>query len=145
MSRPEAWRRDASAYPFTADVQTRWADLDMLGHINNVSMAGLFEEGRGRFTSSLHMVRASRDVRWLIAGVSINYLAEGHHPAPVTIASGVGRIGARSWTVFSAAFQNGVCVATCDTATVYTDKTGPVALPEEYVAKLSAFLIDVPK
>ncbi|UVO54543.1 thioesterase family protein [Sphingomonas sp. SUN039] len=145
MSRPEAWRRDAGAYPFTAEVQTRWADLDMLGHINNVSMAGLFEEGRGRFTSSLQMVRASRDVRWLIAGVSINYLAEGHHPQPVTIASGIGHIGTRSWTVFSAAFQNGVCVATCDTATVYTDKTGAVALPEEYVAKLAEFRIAVPE
>ena len=142
MSRPEAWRRDASAYPFTADVQTRWADLDMLGHINNVSMAGLFEEGRGRFTSSLNMARGSRDVRWLIAGVAINYLAEGHHPQPVTIASGIGHIGARSWTVFSAAFQDGVCIATCDTATVYTDKTGPMALPQAYVATLSRFLID---
>ena len=142
MSRPEAWRRDIAAYPFTADVQTRWADLDMLGHINNVSMAGLFEEGRGRFTSALKMVRGSRDVRWLIAGVSINYLAEGHHPLPVTVVSGIGHIGTRSWTVFSAAFQDGTCIATCDTATVYTDKTGPVQLPEDYVAKLSAFLIE---
>ena len=142
MSRPEAWRRLPDAYPFTADVQTRWADLDMLGHINNVAMAGLFEEGRGRFTSSLNMHRSSRDVRWLIAGVSLNYLAEAHHPVPLTVASGIGHIGARSWTVLSAAFQNGMCVATCDTATVYTDKTGPVALPEEYVAKLSAFLIE---
>jgi acyl-CoA thioester hydrolase len=142
MSRPEPWRLSPSAYPFTADVQTRWADLDMLGHINNVSMAGLFEEGRGRFTSSLQMVRSSRDVRWLIAAVSINYIAEGHHPAPVTIGSGIGRIGARSWTIFSAAFQNGVCVATCDTSTVYTDKTGPQHIPADYLAKLSNYLID---
>ncbi len=142
MSRPDPWRRLPDAYPFTADVQTRWADLDMLGHINNVSMAGLFEEGRGRFTSSLKMVRGSRDVRWLIAGVAINYLAEGHHPQPVTIASGIGHIGTRAWTVFSAAFQEGVCIATCDTATVYTDKTGPMPLPESYRAKLSEFLIE---
>ena len=145
MSRPEPWRLSPSAYPFTTDVQTRWADLDMLGHINNVAMAGLFEEGRGRFTRSLQMVRSSRDVRWLIAAVSINYLAEGHHPLPVTVASGVGRIGARSWTVYSAAFQNGACIATCDTATVYTDKTGAMPLPNDYVAKLSAFRIDIPK
>jgi len=145
MSRPEPWRLTPSVYPFTTDVQTRWADLDMLGHINNVSMAGLFEEGRGRFTSSLQMIRSSRDVRWLIAAVSINYIAEGHHPAPVTIGSGIGRIGARSWTIFSAAFQNGTCIATCDTSTVYTDKTGPQPIPEEYVDKLSSYIIDMPK
>jgi len=144
MSRPEPWRRDAGAYPFAFDVQTRWADLDLLGHINNVSMAGLFEEGRGRFTSSLNLVRATRDVRWLIAGVSINYLAEGHHPLPVTVASGIGHIGTRSWTVFSAAFQDDICIATCDTATVYTDKTGAMPIPEDYVAILSKWLIQVP-
>lgn len=141
MSRPESWRLDQSAYPYIATIQTRWADLDLLGHINNVSMAGLFEEGRGRFTSSLNMVRSSRDVRWLIAGVSINYLAEAHHPHDLTVASGIGRIGARSWTIFSGAFQNGICVATCDTATVYTDKTGSTALPDDYVARLTEFLI----
>jgi acyl-CoA thioester hydrolase len=145
MSRPEAWRRLPSAYPFTADIQTRWADLDMLGHINNVSMAGLFEEGRGRFTRALGLVRDSRDVRWLIADVSINYLAEAHHPHDMTIASGIGRIGTRSWTIFSGAFQKGVCVATCDTSTVYTDKTGAVPFPESYLAKLTAMKIDVPK
>jgi acyl-CoA thioester hydrolase len=145
MSRPDPWRLSPSAYPFAADVQTRWADLDMLGHINNVSMAGLFEEGRGRFTSSLHMVRSSRDIRWLIAAVSINYLAEGHHPQPITIGSGIGHIGTRSWTIFSAAFQSGVCIATCDTSTVYTDKTGPQPIPAEYVEKLSAFLIHIPE
>ena len=141
MAKPEPWRLDQSAYPFTFTVPTRWADLDQLGHINNVSMAGLFEEGRGRFTSSLGLVRSSRDIRWLIVAVSINYLAEAHHPHDLIVASGIGLIGTRSWTVFSAAFQNGVCVATCDTATVYTDKTGAAPIPEDYLAKLTAMKI----
>jgi acyl-CoA thioester hydrolase len=141
MSRPEPWRLDQSAYPFAADIQTRWADLDMLGHINNVSMAGLFEEGRGRFTRALNLTRDSKDVRWLIAAVSLNYLAESHHPQDMTIASGIGRIGARSWTIFSGAFQNGICVATCDTTTVYTDSTGAAPFPDGYLAKLAKFQI----
>lgn len=141
MSRPEAWRLEQSAYPFTADIPTRWADLDLLGHINNVSMAGLFEEGRGRFNRSLDLHRGDRSVRWLIAAVSLNYLAEAHHPHDVTIASGIGHVGTRSWTILSGAFQNGTCVATCDTTLVYTDASGAIPFPDDFRAKFAAMTL----
>jgi acyl-CoA thioester hydrolase len=144
MAKPDAWRLQRSVYPFTFDVATRWADLDMLGHINNVSMAALFEEGRGKFTHSLDMHRAARDVRWLIVGVEIAYLAEAHHPAPVTVASGIGRIGATSWSVMSAAFQDGKCVATCETTTVYTNANGAATVPDDYRTKLGAMMVKRP-
>ena len=130
--KPDPWRLVRAAYPFAADIPTRWADLDLLGHINNVSMAGLFEEGRGRFNRSLGLARGGPGVRWLIAAVAINYLAEAHHPADVTIASGIGRIGGKSWTILSGAFQGGTCVATCDTTLVYTEAGGSAALPESF-------------
>jgi acyl-CoA thioester hydrolase len=144
MAKPESWRLDPAIYPFSFDVATRWADLDMLGHINNVSMAGLFEEGRGKFTHSLDMHRDAKDIRWLIAGVEIAYLAEAHHPGFVTVASGIGRVGARSWSILSAAFQGGRCVATCETTTVYTNASGSAPLPDEYRAKLTAMMIRRP-
>ncbi len=139
MAKPEDWRRDIASYPFKVPIPTRWADLDMLGHINNVSMAGLFEEGRGRFNRSLALGH-EKGVRWLIVAVDINYLAEAHHPHDVTIASGIGRIGGKSWTIFSAAFQNGQCVATCDTTLAYTDANGPAPFPEGFRAKFKSVM-----
>lgn len=136
MSRPDPSRAELARYPFAADIPTRWADLDLLGHINNVSMAGLFEEGRGRFNRQVGIHRPHPGIRWLIAAVSLNYLAEAHHPYDVTIASGIGHIGKRSWTILSGAFQNGACVATCDTTLVYTDASGPVAFPEDFRPRL---------
>ncbi|PKP95932.1 MAG: thioesterase, partial [Alphaproteobacteria bacterium HGW-Alphaproteobacteria-13] len=47
-----------------------------------------------------------------------NYLAEGNFPDPVRIATGIGRIGTSSWTLVQAMFQNGRCIATCDTVVV---------------------------
>lgn len=135
MSRPAPWRLDQSAYPFSVAVPTRWADLDTLGHINNVSMAGLFEEGRGRFSQSLGLHREAPGERWLVASIIVNYVAEAHHPHDMIIASGVGHVGTRSWTVVSGAFQNGVCVATCDTTFVYTDATGAIPFPREFGPK----------
>ena len=144
MAKPEAWRLDIEAYPFKVEIATRWADLDLLGHINNVSMAGLFEEGRGKFNRSLDLHRDHDGIRWLIAGVDLAYLAEAHHPAPVTMASGIGAIGTRSWSIFSAAFQDGKCVATCETTLVYTNPDGPAAFPDAHRAKLEAMRVRQP-
>jgi acyl-CoA thioester hydrolase len=143
MAKPEDWRRDLANYPFHAPVATRWADLDPLGHINNVSMAGLFEEGRGRFNRALQLGH-EKGVRWLIAAVDLSYLAEAHHPHDVVIASGIGRVGDRSWTVFSGAFQNGECKATCNTTIVYTDANGPTALPDRFREKFETMMAGNP-
>jgi acyl-CoA thioester hydrolase len=142
MARPEPWRLDQSAYPFTIVVPTRWADLDTLGHINNVSMAGLFEEGRGRFSQSLGLHRRLPGQRWLVAAINVNYLAEAHHPNDVIIASGIGHIGTTSWTVVSGAFQNGKCVATCDTVFVYTDESGAIPLPPNFPEKFDSMRVN---
>ncbi len=144
MPRPAPYRLQSAAYPFTADIPTRWADLDLLGHINNVSMAGLFEEGRGRFNRSLELPRDRKAIRWLIAAVELNYLAEAHHPHDVTVASGIGQIGTRSWVIQSAAFQQGNCVATCDTTLVFTDETGAAPFPDAFRTKFEANLIRQP-
>ena len=118
IARPEHWHTELSSYPVTIDIGTRFADLDPLGHVNNVAMAAIFETARIRFHQ--HIGRHPRDqgVRWLVAAVSLNYLAETHFPAPVLVGTGYTRIGDTSWSLLSGAFQEGVCVATCETVIV---------------------------
>ncbi len=113
MPRPEPSRLDPAAYPWSDTIQTRFADLDVLGHINNVAMAGLFEAGRARFLRATGMFEV-REHRVMLVNVEINYLAEGNFPDDVVIGTGVARIGNRSWVLHSACFQNGRCIATCD-------------------------------
>jgi acyl-CoA thioester hydrolase len=124
VAKPEPWRTDIASYPFVHSTETRFADLDQLGHINNVAMAGLFEHGRGLFIHSIGLQNYASDHRWLIVRVEVNYLAESYFPEHVKIASGIFRIGTASWDIASAAFQNGKCVATCSTTTVMTNKDG---------------------
>ena len=119
------WQRDPVSYPFSSVTETRFQDLDPLGHINNVAMAALFENGRVRFNRNLGLERRQPGERWLIAAVAIDYVAEAHFPDPVEVMSGIGRIGSSSWDICSAAFQGGQCVATCVTTLVLTDKNGP--------------------
>jgi acyl-CoA thioester hydrolase len=129
MAKPPAWRLNPACYPFSATTQTRFGDMDFLGHLNNVAYAALFENGRVRFNRSLdERGRRESGERWLVAAVSINYLREGHFPDDVQISSGIGHIGTSSWVIEQAAFQHDVCIATCDTVLVYQGADG-VAKP----------------
>lgn len=119
MARPEDWRRDRAAYPFSCVVPTRFQDLDPLGHINNVAMAAMFETGRVRFNQRLEAFEPRPGgKRWLVGSIAIAYLAEAHFGHDIEVTSGIGTIGTRSWRIESAAFQQGICVATCDTTLV---------------------------
>jgi acyl-CoA thioester hydrolase len=135
MPKPQSWQLDPASYPFNHRAETRFADLDLLGHINNVSMAGLFEHGRGMFNHAIAVERRAPGQRWLIVSVALEYIAEAHFPEHVEIASGILRIGRSSWDIASAAFQGGECKATCITTIVLTDATGPTALPQELRAE----------
>ena len=46
MPKPESWRLDAASYPVAIELQTRFQDMDINGHLNNVAFAALFESGR---------------------------------------------------------------------------------------------------
>ena len=63
MPKPQSWQLDPASYPFNHRAETRFADLDLLGHINNVSMAGLFEHGRGMFNHAIEVERRASGQR----------------------------------------------------------------------------------
>ena len=130
MPKPQKWQLDRANYPFHHSTETRFADMDLLGHINNVAMAGLFEHGRGMLNHAIEVQRRAPGQRWLIVSVSLDYIAEAHFPGHVDIASGILRIGTSSWDIASAAFQGGECKATCITTVVLTDANGPTAISD---------------
>lgn len=118
LAKPEPWRLELDRYPFVTSTDTRFRDLDIMGHINNVALAGIFETARVRFHRHLGRHPHDQGVRWLIASVHIEYLQEAHFPDEITLGCAISRVGNTSWTVASAAFQNGECVATCDAVVV---------------------------
>lgn len=118
MAKPEPWRLEARNYRFSMTVPTRYQDLDTLGHVNNVAMAAIFETARVYYHRKLAYHPRDMGVRWLVAAVDLKYLAEAHFAEALEVHSAVGGIGNSSWTLIQAAFQDGECVATCDTVMV---------------------------
>ncbi|MDB5710313.1 MAG: thioesterase superfamily [Sphingomonas bacterium] len=136
MTRPAPWRLDPSAYPVGDEFGTRYQDLDPNGHLNNVAFAALFENARVRINRATRPRPANE--RMMVASVTIAYLREGSFPEPVTICSGIGRIGSSSWTIEQAMFQADQCIATCDTVVVCRTDDAAKPLRAEVRAELGS-------
>lgn len=145
MARPSPWQIMRTTYPYSVEVSPRYADLDVMGHINNVAIASMFETGRINFHQQLDAHPREQGVRWLVAAVAINYLQEMHAPHAVTIASGLRRIGNKSWTIESAAFQNDECCATCETVMVAQGGEERGIINDELRARMAPFFVTVPE
>ncbi|WP_164156809.1 acyl-CoA thioesterase [Sandarakinorhabdus rubra] len=132
-------RRDKTAYPASLTLETRFADMDVNGHLNNVAIARLFEETRVRFNRGHAAPAGQRRSSFVVARVAIDYLAEGNYPAPVTVTYAIARIGSSSFTVAMAAFQDEQCIALCDSVLVHRDpETGPAPIPPALRTRLEA-------
>jgi acyl-CoA thioester hydrolase len=137
-------RRVLAAYPASLTLETRFADMDVNGHLNNVAFARLFEETRVRFNRAgpVNPAPGERRSSFVVAHVAIDYLAEGNYPAPVTIGYAIARIGSSSFTVAMAAFQEGNCIALCDSVLVHRDPaSGPAPIPPALRERLEGFAL----
>jgi acyl-CoA thioester hydrolase len=141
MARPSPWQLKLENYPYCQEVPTRYSDLDVMGHINNVAIAGLFETGRVSLNHQLKTHPSELGVRWLVAAVHINYLEEMQFPQPVIIASGFSGIGNSSWRVLSGAFQEGLCCATCETVIVMHGPEGRRRVSEDMRAQMEPLFL----
>jgi len=141
--KPAPWRLDENAYPVTLEVQTRFGDLDPLRHLNNVALARVYEEGRVRLHDRLRAAFEA-DGRVVVARVAIDYLGEGRYPAPLTLGTGVLRVGEASYTIGQGLFQQGVCIGVAETVVVYTVSGASRPLPEAVRAALQPLLLTAP-
>ncbi len=134
-------RRDAAAYPWTTEIGTRFGDMDLNAHLNNVAVAQLYEEGRVRFNWHLRSAHDLGRPRFLVARVEIDYLGEARYPAPVTVTAAVSDTGRSSWRIALGLFQAQACVGLCDTVMVFRGEAGPAPLPDNLRAALGGYAL----
>jgi acyl-CoA thioester hydrolase len=145
----EPFRLQLSSYPFAIELQTRLSDLDVQGHLDNSALLRLYEEGRSRFC----MARLGdpplpaddrRTWKALVANVNISHLGAAHYPAPVTIGTGIGSIGNRSYVVSHALFQAEHCLGVCDCTLVLVAQITrkSMAIPDALRKRLQPLLLN---
>jgi acyl-CoA thioester hydrolase len=139
MARISPWQRERSSYPYSAVVARRPEDVPEERHIHNTAIARMFDTGRVGFLRELAAFpRGTRPI-WLVASVSIAYLREMALDIPVEIASGIQRLGRTSWTIGSAAFQDGHCCATCETVFVVEVHGAPFVIDDAMRGKMAEY------
>ena len=141
--KPAPERLLIETYPFTTELDTRFGDMDVQRHLNNVALAGLYEEARVRFVSQLFAIHSRADgQRPVLAEATIRYLAEGRYPGRVVAAAGLLRIGRSSYVIGQAMFQGAICIGTADIVIVWTEAGRPAPIPDALRAALATALIE---
>ena len=132
-TKPAPQLLDPARYPFSMTVTPRFADMDMLRHLNNLALAEFHEEARIRFFMTLFgedFLFRKRDYRLLLVRTTYDYLHEAHYPQPLEACAGVSSIGNASFEVALALFQTGRCVCLAHAVMVHVTDTGTAPLPD---------------
>ncbi|MBP6580720.1 MAG: acyl-CoA thioesterase [Sphingorhabdus sp.] len=141
MPRIDRAALDHVRFPVTVKVPTRFADLDLQGHVNNAAVPVILQESRVDFDKAVDLRSQLGRMRPMVAGITIEYAAELTHPGEIEILTGVSTVGRTSFTIQQIARQGGKTAVYAETTTVIVDSTGPSALPEGLKHNLETFLL----
>ena len=98
---------------FSTNIETRFSDLDALGHVNNAVFFTYFEEGRKNFSKKHFKVSDPSDFTFIMAHISCDYLKPIRFNDHITLQMWVENIGIKS---FSFGYK---LVDSTDESTVY--------------------------
>jgi acyl-CoA thioester hydrolase len=132
------------SYRFWSEVTTRFADIDELGHLNNLAAAIYCETGRVEFRESIYRRHETAlGVGFLVVRTTVDYHAQAHYPGVVEVGTAVTRIGRTSYTLGQGCFKDGICFATGETVTVYANlgEHRSLALPDALRSGLEAYAL----
>jgi acyl-CoA thioester hydrolase len=132
MPRPDPALLDPARYPFHCGIETRFSDIDVNQHINNVALVGLMEEGRVRFHRISGYHGAMTGLTSMVASIAVEFLGQSYFPDPLEMHVAPSRIGNTSHTLDQLVTQNGRIVAYAQTVLVSMADGAPVALPDGF-------------
>jgi acyl-CoA thioester hydrolase len=120
---------DAATYDHWTPVTIRFSDQDSLGHINNVSYAAYVEVGRIAWGMGLVERVGAKNIDFILANVSIDYLRESHYPGTIQVGTRATRIGTKSVTLGFGLFLNDIAVASARSTIVFIDEKSRATVP----------------
>ncbi len=127
------------------DIQIRFADADVLGHINNTHLQEYFDLGKSDF--SMHLIHTRPglgEVSLVMVSYSANFYAQTRLDDEVYVETSVSRIGNKSMTLFQRLIDrpSGRVNADCTSTLVAFDIRAQqsVPLPEKWKILWSEYL-----
>lgn len=131
-------RFDAAHFPSTAQLALRFDDLDVLMHVNNVSIIALLQEARVHFHRDMALPPLGNGLRTVVGGMNVEYGGELTYPGVIDASSGILAVGRTSYTFAQLLRQNGQAAVYSQVTMVITDANGPAQIPDSYRQALEA-------
>lgn len=124
---------------FSFTLTPRISETDLVGHVNNVSIAAWFEDLRVRYMTSLEAVGAQGGMlHFTLASLQIDFIGETHYGTDVVMSMESVRLGNSSITLEGALHQ-GDKLAVRGTAVMvhwHPDTHRPQRIPDSYREKV---------
>ena len=111
----------------------RFADLDTLGHINNIAFSTFYESGRVRFFADHNSPVDSKELVWMAVKMTVEFKAQMNWPGGVDIGTRVISIGRTSMIMAAGLFVDGNCTSTSECVMVFVDPetSRPKEIPDD--------------
>ncbi len=121
-----------SKYPSRCEVQIRFNDIDILGHLNNVVYFSLFDTGKAEYMQQ--MMRGTMDwhrVETVIANIDCAFMNSAFYGEPISIYTRCMHLGQKSFTLEQVMIntQTSQVKAVCSTVMVSYDPDTHVSTP----------------
>lgn len=141
MLRLDRSRLEGARFAEVIAVPTRMDDLDVQGHVNNVALAVILQEGRADFNRKRMGEHFAAGGGLVVGSLFIDYAGQMFHPDPIEVSTGVLEIGRSSFVLGQVARQNGRITAYAEAALVATSGAGTMPLSVSARASLEAAMI----
>ena len=111
---------DPESYRYWGTETVRFADLDMLGHVNNKAYATYYETARVGYMSARGLSDGLK-VGMALVRLEIDYRKEIRYPATLKLGVRLCKLGNSSLTLACAIFDGEVCASTSKSVAVRFD------------------------
>ncbi len=124
---------------YRTDIQVRFNDTDMLGHLNNTAYALYVEQARVEFFHSLGMAR----IALILAHLSLDFRKQVTFGDTVHVETKVNKVGNSSVTLAQSVFANGEVAADTTSVVVLFDYEAqkPKVIPNELRVQLQNYRV----
>lgn len=90
-----------SDFKFIIDLDTRWGDMDCIGHVNNATFLTYVETARIKLIEKLGF----SDVPIIMASINIDYINQLKYPDKMEIGQNISRIGNSSFDILTGIYN----------------------------------------
>ena len=96
-------------FQFWTTINTRWRDMDALGHINHATYLSYMESARVDLYMELGFsgIRKEMDESTILASMEVSYLKQASHPSTLDIGHRISRVGKKSFDTLAGIFFQG--------------------------------------